>query len=232
MSRSIISASSASYVRTCSGSLINSQFAITSARCLIPSLQYVRCGNMSVPMNETICKSHILTQIAHPGYTHGQKYFNNDIGLIQVQPLVMKNYGRLKAVDYKTLLGRVVEYAGYGGINGLRTFDVEKMKKLKTGPLQIGEGVIYDTQKKDKSFDGDPLLLVAQSCVQRRAAPFIGDPGGPLFVGSQIAGVACLAESVDNRRHPVLNGFVPVSPYLPWIQNVIKIYGSKVVEVW
>nr|XP_053604417.1 mast cell protease 2-like isoform X2 [Plodia interpunctella]XP_053604418.1 mast cell protease 2-like isoform X2 [Plodia interpunctella] len=215
-------------LRVCTGSAINSEFVLTAAHCLIPGIEIVRCGNMTQPPTDTAlkdrikCKSKILKQIPHPSYVD-----DNDIALIQIDPLILQQYGRLEAVDYKSLLGRAVKYAGYGyfvyNANDEDTF-IEQQHK----PLQIGEGVIYDASHNYNTghrFDSGPLLLIAPKCSNIKQHIYSGDSGGPLFVGGRIAGIAAHVHGRAlnfERSVQVMASFTPVSPYLEWILFNVK----------
>lgn len=203
--------------RLCTGALITETWVLSAADCLTDSVKYVQYGNLSIPLGNTEDKSSVVKMIRHPRYFPAS-YVNN-IGLVQVKAVPMAKYGGLSAVDYVTMLGHPVEYAGFGMTFVAKRKTKNKKKTLLNDmqrPLQIGEGAVKSCSEPfSKSF-----ICLSSKCSLKQHI-LHGDSGAPLFCGGKIIAIACtfLLDQYEQI-------FTPISPYLTWIYQVVNTQGE------
>lgn len=206
--------------RTCTGTLIAHQWVLTAAHCIDPNLRLVKFGNMTIPTNRIYFRK-ILEQIPHPSYKDFEnEYINvmqNDIALILIQKLTRTSIGKVSAVDYKTLVGRGVRYAGFGNTFDINYYYEDEMEQLeldKHKPLQLGEGVVVLCSHN--ALQWRPGICVTPTCSDREQYPAYGDSGGPLFFNGRIIGI--VSGWINNQE----TIYTPVSLYLSWLNKVIS----------
>lgn len=170
--------------------------------------------------------SNIVEWIQHPASNFRLRIrpilVSNDIGLMKTEEIRLPQYGRISAMDYRSLVGLEVTATGYGLTNAGGVFgDAPSLGK----PLQkLGVIVIQCSPRHTYVRPG--------VCIARRCGKFSvicpGDSGGPLVHSSGIIGVnsagpiVCQLESFGNRF--LLDMFIqiPTSPYIDWISDVIN----------
>lgn len=207
--------------RTCTASILNSRWVLTAAHCVEAyqdpvqlARMYIWYKNFTVSPLETKLYSKILEIFLHPHYVYS--YNNdqmdlNDIALVRVRSLLMDNYGQLLATDYLALLGHEVTFIG-GGQTQKRGFtDSDDMQ-----PLRIGKGVLMTCDSSFMQKISFPLICVAPKCEKRKQTAWYGDAGAPLIHNNKI--IAVLVTITPT----VVTAYVPISPYLHWIYNVIE----------
>lgn len=203
-------------IRLCSGTLVTSNWVLTAGHCLQKDLKFIQYGNMSLTLNHTDTKREVLKMLPHP--RHILYEATNDVGLLQVDPIPMDEYGSLSAVDYATLMGLHVEYAGYGStFIPKRNIQNKRIRYLQdlSRPLRLGEGVITSCEPVAKKF-----ICVSPKCI-RRQSTLGGDSGGPLFFERKIVGIVCGGPletyTANSDRY-----FTPISSRLTWIMKVVS----------
>lgn len=210
------------HFRLCTGTLITDTWVITAGHCIgdIKDL-YIQYGNMSVNLNKTASKSEVLDIIIHPLY--GKPVINNnDIALLLVKPVYMEKYASISAIDYKTLNGLAVEYAGFGRTIILDRSTKNKIKKFKDSllkPLQIGEGVIQSCGYIEQRY-----VCVSPKCYVKQSS-LKGDSGGPLFYDQKLIAVLAGAP-VEGYPFNGIRYFTPLSAHITWLYKVISSHGN------
>lgn len=218
--------------RLCTGSVITYQWVLTCAHCELEHLR-IRYGDMRLPRNKSSF-SNILEIIRHPNYKDA--FFShwlhtpNDIALVLADNIRVNSFAYLSAVDYKSIIGQEVTYAGYGHGLTVDEYDssdedkvIEKMRVRETMPLQMGEGVAHVIpQYFSRLPDPHAILYVASKCGEKAHQPSFGDEGGPLFYDTKIVGIFISSVLYQKEKHiPMVNEFIAISPYLNWISGVV-----------
>ncbi|CAB3256160.1 unnamed protein product [Arctia plantaginis] len=208
-------------LRSCTGSLLTANWVLTAAHCCIETAKLIQYGNMSTPLSLSDSTSKVLKRIRHPRYISG-KFAPLDIGLMFVSPVAMNKYASISAVDYLTLTGVPVEYAGYGltFLPKKKTKHVvQKILNSLRSPLQIGEVVISPCTCWFKGF-----ICASPKCsITQLTTP--GDSGGPLFMEHKIVGL--VTGALDDNFECTDRFFTPISTHLSWINSVINYSRSE-----
>lgn len=147
-----------------------------------------------------------------------QQVTRNDIALVKTKTMEL-SYGKLSAVDFRTLIGQSATAVGFGN---LHADGVVASSRLLKKPLQKVKVVIKTCEP---IYPIMPNLCLTPRCGQR-ASLCSGDSGGPVIHASGIVGVnaqgplECGLAQV--RRSIGLPFITPVSPYIDWIRDVIS----------
>lgn len=205
--------------KTCSGSLIDDDWIITSAHCLDGNIKTIRYGNMANNTNKTT--TNILLKIQHPLYKNvATKFYyhsENDIALIKVDKIPI-GIGKIDPVHFSNLSNNEVVYADFGRPFIAKDFSedvnktIEILRGFENSPLKVYEGVITDCKKERTHIWYDAL------CVKTKRTPIEilrESSGGPLLLNGKIIGV-----NVGLLYDNVVR-FAPISPYLGWIHEVV-----------
>ncbi|XP_046961961.1 serine protease 1-like [Vanessa cardui] len=211
---------SIAYVKTCSGAAVSSKWILTAAHCYRKELEYVARYNRYFPNNIGEI-SPILKVYIHPQYNEERFGLRqNDVALFLSQNVLVSQFGKISAVDYKGLVGHKVNIIGFG-ITNSSTFEQ---------PLQVLDGMLnncLEMEKKILLYTAKMMCVVPFCGVKAKACP--GDSGGPVIHSSGIIGVNSLTighchESQNIIYHPGASAVLisMISHELEWISNVIS----------
>ncbi|XP_061382100.1 mite allergen Der p 3-like [Danaus plexippus] len=215
----------------CSCACLKPTWTLTAAHCIESSRSY------RVPETaESVIRYHktpnevgyakILSMFINPNYVSALIFWlNNDVGLLKTESIGIPTYGKLSAVDYTTLYGFQIFAVGYG----LTEDDEGRMKKAlhinKT--LQVVNAVIIKC--KENIY---PVFCLTGVC-GRWSALCPGDSGAPVIHSSGIIGVnsASRRDQCKSRKNSKpknsmetsVGMITPISPFMNWIVNVIKL---------
>lgn len=206
-------------IKFCTGSLIERNWVITAAHCLVHENVTVSYGNTISRQLAITVK--VLNQIKHPQHkmirNNEQWSVTNDVGLIEVENIPINSLGKLSTVNYKEFLKAPVVFAGYGFIWLQKTLDsadpARQIKAIDSIPLLVGQG---ETMECKLEVVWHPSICVYAEQEMRR----IADHGGPLLHNGTILGIF----SGGSGNTMV---YVPVSFYLIWIRDVMIKYKKQ-----
>ncbi|KAH9637861.1 hypothetical protein HF086_012134 [Spodoptera exigua] len=139
--------------------------------------------------NKTTSK--IVKLLKHPAFKASENppIGFNDIALIKTEEIILRQYGHVGAMDYRSLIGLEATMVGYGLMNVSGEIDVptdlgKPLQKLETVVIKCSPG--YGTLR--------PILCITRRCdAPSKVCP--GDSGGPLLHSSSIIAVATAAPS-------------------------------------
>lgn len=173
-----------SYMRYCTGSVIDQRWILTAGHCTGNRTLSVSYGNRS--QEKSTSRVDVILQIRHPDYKQFESQddqekseMRNDIGLLKVRRIPINTLGRISFVDYTVFTGVPAIYAGYGttwleNANLTSAECLERYSKLKSDPLRLGNGVIVECSI---SITWHPSICVHPE----RSFSGMGDSGGPLL---------------------------------------------------
>lgn len=216
--------------RHCIGSAITNEWVLTAGHCISKKLSHIEYG----PDNSKY--SRIISKHVNPGYRMDYSFggyfgvLNDNIALVKGETMDLKQYGRLSARDYSSMVGEVVKYAGYGGVfipkdTNKAAIDDPSNNTAKTNrrhndertpdDLRVGEGGIIRCEQ-ERYIIFHPAICIAPKCGKRKDFTTQGDSGGPLTLDKRIIGL--------NSGHSLIMGdvFTPVSPFFEWISSTIN----------
>lgn len=165
--------------------------------------------------------SEIVTTFHHPSY-----FFSeiseiaaiNDIALVLIEKVKINTYAKLPAIDYKSLMGLPVKFAGCGYTGMIDILPEAIMEGDDFLPVQVGEAVVVKCPPTYPMFG--PAICIAPKCSNKFQNTRDGDGGGPLIYMGKIIGVL-----IGSDTEKPIGYFTPVSPNLNWIKSVMKKYS-------
>ncbi|CAH1647349.1 unnamed protein product [Spodoptera littoralis] len=214
---------------SCTGSILNENWGVTAGHCR-PNPQRnntISIWHSSFRSIDMFSKIYpiVVEWKVHPAYRlfnldeHPDLIVDNDISLFRIEPsLKLSRYARLSSLDRGSLGGLPVVYIGGGKTNNTSSRRVEQFNMYT---LKKGEGVIVACNKY-MTTKSKHILCISPKCDVYLQSPWHGDSGGPLIYNDQVVGV-CSFGSIKGRI--IQNAFVPISPYINWISDVIQIKG-------
>nr|XP_053619677.1 thrombin-like enzyme AhV_TL-I [Plodia interpunctella] len=212
--------------RKCTGSLIKDRWVLTAGHCLSPNLRLVRCGNLLLQRNKSVCLSKIRKKIPHPEFVFligktGNVIIENDIGLLYIDSVPIKKYGHIHTGHYKSFTGRTCRYAGFGTIFPIIGTPEKHLNRLLIDNkmlLQIGEGVVRDWNDTNLIKTIKPVMIVGPKSFKKWQKLHRVDSGSPLLIDDKIVGVHSVSDGL--RKYTNYSFFTPISPYIDWIKDI------------
>ncbi|XP_076044483.1 anionic trypsin-2-like isoform X4 [Oratosquilla oratoria] len=217
----------------CDGVLINEQWVLTAAHCIIEKVPHVvRLGEHD--LSSTHASNHqdyyVKKFVFHPDYDHKQVY--HDLALIQLKQRVSIT-GSIRPVCLPwgshplPATGSLLTLTGWGGTyyNGPRS-DVLQEASLYLLPASkcvAGYSTLHDyAQKYPKGITSD-LLCIGDTDGQGQDA-CQGDSGGPVMHRRNnkyyLSGIVSLGYGCGKPEFPGIYASVHHSPDLAWIKRV------------
>ncbi|XP_061719917.1 chymotrypsin-2-like [Cydia pomonella] len=208
-------------LRFCTGNLLDFSWVLTSAHCVetrTPLDMSIKYGDFTMLETNKIAK--VFQIFLHPSFSHVHGF--NDIALIFNEKINGLPFGKLLALDYKTLFGLPVRYAGFGRITkDLRPTSHLDILEEQLIPLQVGRGVVIPCESYE-SFKYS-TLCIAPRCTKDHQQARSGDAGGPLMYRGWIIGIE---RSILTKDNLAITQYIPVSLYVVWIRNIMQSVGN------
>ncbi|XP_063540084.1 chymotrypsin-2-like [Cydia strobilella] len=212
---------SSNNLRFCTGSLLDMNWVLTSGHCVenrTPLDMTIKYGDFTIYETNKIARVYQI--FIQPSFSHVHGI--NDIALVFIEKINGKTYGKLLALDYKTLFGLPVRYAGFGRISkDLRPSSRLEIMEEQLHPLQVGRGVVIPCESYE-SFKYS-TLCIAPRCKKDQQQARSGDAGGPLMYRGWIVGVQ---RNIITKYDLAITQYIPVSLYLVWIRNIMQSVGN------
>ncbi|XP_008156773.2 chymase isoform X1 [Eptesicus fuscus] len=200
-----------SYVFNCGGFLISQEFVVTAAHCKGRKITVILGAHDIKQEESTWQKLEVKEQFVHPKYN----YFTNvnDIMLLKLQKKAKLNHavGTVPLPTKSTFIqpGKVCRATGWGRIGvekpGSDTLREVKLRLMKA--KACNHFMFYSHN-----------LQICVGNPRKKRSPYKGDSGGPLLC----AGVAQGIVSYGRKDAKPPGVFTRISPYVHWINKIIK----------
>ncbi|CAB3251800.1 unnamed protein product [Arctia plantaginis] len=161
---------------------------------------------MSIPAESSKTKRKVIKKVKYPGYQIGE--LSQEIGLCRVTSVPIKVFGKLSTIEYKSLVGHQVIYAGYGtnlfsdGNGGQQ-------------PLQVSEAIVTPC---GQNYSQGPYLCLSVDFLNIKYQDLTeAYTGGPVFSYGYLVGVISygIIDLPPGRVTAIL-------PYKKWISDVVS----------
>ncbi|KAJ3654324.1 hypothetical protein Zmor_013519 [Zophobas morio] len=190
----------------CGGTLINHEYVITAAHCVVSGHEkYVVIGSDSLDRGGTLHK--VISIHVHPDYD--PKLVRNDIAILQIE----------KETTYKSsfparMQTNLSDYENpcYVMGWGLTEAGGNLSNKFKIAPVQPVNPKKCEEEWKEMY---NPRLICTSS---EGNAACHGDSGGPLICENKFAGIVSFGKPCATRKP---DAFTAVSCYNDWIDSII-----------
>lgn len=176
------------------------------------------------PHNGTI--ANVISTLQHPSFKDRVRGMQNDIGLLRTEPIRLKQYAQISALDTNTLGGQEVILTGYGNFKPPTGIAVSTLSMRN--PLMVLKLVIVRYDKTNEYTHS--TVCVAKRCIPSSTSICPADSGGPMLHQTGIIGINSLSLenvklcSLTNKNGLIEMGVLitPTNPYIKWINNNIK----------
>lgn len=222
-------------LHSCTCTTLTPIWTLTAAHCLPTALiheqLYIRYGSAR-PGDDNATVVKVLRYKTHPSY---RLYdvgvmplkLENDVAVLNTEPIIISVYGRLSAIEYSSLFGQKATACGYGLTNDTddRGVTVIEDTLMLNKPLQVIKVMMMRCTAELTHAILHPALCMARKC-GHKVALCAGDSGGPLLHKSGVVGVISLGGASDcyyNQDNSNIVGVITaVSPFIEWIGNIIN----------
>nr|XP_025725004.1 mast cell protease 4-like [Callorhinus ursinus] len=199
------------YVASCGGFLLSQEFVMIAARCKGRKIT-VTLGSHDIKQEEsTWQKLEVSEQIIHPNYNSFTKL--NDIMLLKLQTRAKLTHaiGKISLLTWSTFIspGRMCRAAGWGR-TGVMEVVSDTLREVKLR--------LMDARACNHYFFYNHNLQICVGNPRKTRSAYKGDSGGPLLC----AGVAQHIVSYGLGDAKPLSVFTRISPYVPWINKILK----------
>lgn len=223
-------------IHSCSCTVLTSNWTLTAAHCIPSELQpapllFVRYGTDNPSdANATVVK--VLAYRKHPSY---RLYdvgimplkIENDVAILNTEPIILPLYGKLSAIDYSSLFGQEAIACGYGLTNDTNKDGVAVIANTLrlNKPLQVLDVMMMRCTSKFTYSVVYPGLCMARKC-GNTVSMCPGDSGGPLLHKSGVVGVLSLGGAFDcnlyGKSSNIVGVITAISPFIEWIGSIIN----------
>ncbi|XP_039110601.1 mast cell protease 4-like [Hyaena hyaena] len=199
------------YVASCGGFLISQDFVMTAAHCKGRKIT-VTLGAHDIKQEEsTWQKLEVSEQIVHPNYN----FFTNlnDIMLLKLQTRAKLTHavGTISLPTRSTFIppGRMCRAAGWGRTGVMEPVsNTLREVKLRLMDAEACSHYMFYTHK----------LQICVGNPRKTRSAYKGDSGGPLLCAGVAQGIVSYGRT--DAKPPAV--FTRISPYVPWINKILK----------